>query len=104
MPLDTLIDNAWFVAGRSSEFPVNEPKGLQICGQAGVRINKKPAEAGFVVCDSTACGAAQCTTIFLAAAAAFFGSVSSSTPSVYLARAVASSTSWPSENARWILP
>ena len=49
MPLDTLIDNAWFVAGRSSEFPVNEPKGLQICGQAGVRINKKPAEAGLLI-------------------------------------------------------
>jgi hypothetical protein len=30
---------------------------------------------------------------------AFFGSVSSNTPSVYLAWAVASSTSWPSENA-----
>jgi phenylpropionate dioxygenase-like ring-hydroxylating dioxygenase large terminal subunit len=33
MPLDTFIENAWFVAGRSSEFPANEPKGLQICGK-----------------------------------------------------------------------
>ena len=34
MPLNTYIENAWFVAGRSSEFPANEPKGLQICGKA----------------------------------------------------------------------
>ena len=33
MPLNTFIENAWFVAGSSSEFPVNQPKGLQICGR-----------------------------------------------------------------------
>ena len=33
MPLNTFIENAWFVAGRSSEFPANQPKGLQICGK-----------------------------------------------------------------------
>jgi len=49
-------------------------------------------------------GAAQCTASLFAAATAFFGSVSSSTPSLYLAWAVASSTSWASENARWIMP
>ena len=41
----------------------------------------------------TARGAAQCTASLFAAAAVFFGSVSSSTPSLYLAWAVASSTS-----------
>lgn len=49
-------------------------------------------------------GAAQCTASLFAAAAIFFGSVSRSTPSLYLACAVASSTSWPSVNARWSLP
>ena len=49
-------------------------------------------------------GAAQCTASLFAAATAFFGSVSSSTPSLYFAWAVASSISWPSENARSILP
>ena len=38
-------------------------------------------------------GGAQCTATLFAAAAVFFGSVSSSTPSLYLASAVASSTS-----------
>jgi vanillate O-demethylase monooxygenase subunit len=33
MPLDTFVENAWYVAGRSSEFPINEPKGLKIAGR-----------------------------------------------------------------------
>src|SRR2546423_11427271 len=67
--------------------------GQRAEGPADLRASRctyqqKTRRSGFVDCDSTACGAAQCTTIFLAAAAAFFGSVSSSTPSVYLAWAV----------------
>ena len=30
MPLDTFVQNTWYVAGRSSEFPVNQPKGLKL--------------------------------------------------------------------------
>src|SRR5262249_18493170 len=33
MPANTYVENAWYVAGRSSEFPVNEPKGLKIAGR-----------------------------------------------------------------------
>ena len=76
---------------------------------------KTPPKRGLCIYDSTACGgifnisdyhidstgdtirslrgAAQCTSSLFAAATVFFGSVSSSTPSLYLAWAVASSTS-----------
>jgi vanillate O-demethylase monooxygenase subunit len=30
MALDTFVENAWYVAGRAQEFPVNKPKGLVI--------------------------------------------------------------------------
>ncbi|MEX2151624.1 MAG: aromatic ring-hydroxylating dioxygenase subunit alpha [Steroidobacteraceae bacterium] len=33
MPLNTFVENAWYVAGRSSEFPANQPKGLKITGR-----------------------------------------------------------------------
>jgi phenylpropionate dioxygenase-like ring-hydroxylating dioxygenase large terminal subunit len=33
MAYDTFVENAWYVAGRSSEFPVNQPKGQVICGR-----------------------------------------------------------------------
>src|SRR5436190_1909905 len=33
MPLNTFVENAWYVAGRSQEFPVNSPKGLKICAR-----------------------------------------------------------------------
>jgi phenylpropionate dioxygenase-like ring-hydroxylating dioxygenase large terminal subunit len=33
MPANTFVENAWYVAGRSSEFPVNQPKGLKIAGR-----------------------------------------------------------------------
>jgi phenylpropionate dioxygenase-like ring-hydroxylating dioxygenase large terminal subunit len=33
MPLNTFVENAWYVAGRSQEFPVNQPKGLKICSR-----------------------------------------------------------------------
>jgi vanillate O-demethylase monooxygenase subunit len=33
MPLNTFVENAWYVAGRSQEFPVNQPKGLKICAR-----------------------------------------------------------------------
>jgi phenylpropionate dioxygenase-like ring-hydroxylating dioxygenase large terminal subunit len=33
MPLNTFVENAWYVAGRSQEFPVNSPKGLKICSR-----------------------------------------------------------------------
>lgn len=33
MPLNTFVENAWYVAGRSSEFPANQPKGLKISGK-----------------------------------------------------------------------
>jgi hypothetical protein len=52
----------------------------------------------------TSCSSSQCTASLFDAAPVFFGSVSSSTPSLYLAWAVAWSTSCPSVNARWSLP
>src|SRR2546422_2071569 len=33
MPLNTFVENAWYVAGRSQEFPVDQPKGLKICSR-----------------------------------------------------------------------
>jgi len=33
MPANSYVENAWYVAGRSSEFPVNQPKGLKIAGR-----------------------------------------------------------------------
>src|SRR5437868_3732793 len=36
MPLNTFVENAWYVAGRSAEFPLNEPKGLKIAGRPGL--------------------------------------------------------------------
>src|SRR5438876_10104167 len=33
MPLNTFVENAWYVAGRSQEFPLNQPKGLKICSR-----------------------------------------------------------------------
>jgi len=33
MSANTFVENAWYVAGRSQEFPVNQPKGLKICGR-----------------------------------------------------------------------
>jgi len=33
MPVDTFVENTWYVAGRSEEFPVDEPKGRQIAGR-----------------------------------------------------------------------
>src|SRR5439155_1300325 len=33
MPLNTFVENAWYAAGRSQEFPVNQPKGLKICSR-----------------------------------------------------------------------
>jgi len=33
MPLNTFVENAWYVAGRSQEFPLNSPKGLKICSR-----------------------------------------------------------------------
>jgi phenylpropionate dioxygenase-like ring-hydroxylating dioxygenase large terminal subunit len=33
MPVNTFVENAWYVAGRSREFPVNQPKGLKIAGR-----------------------------------------------------------------------
>jgi phenylpropionate dioxygenase-like ring-hydroxylating dioxygenase large terminal subunit len=33
MPLNTFVENAWYVAGRSSECPINQPKGLKIAGR-----------------------------------------------------------------------
>ena len=33
MTINTYVENAWYVAGRSQEFPVNQPKGLRICGR-----------------------------------------------------------------------
>ena len=78
-------------------------------------INTNLPKRGLCIYDSTACGgifkiydghidstvdttravrcAAQCTASLFAGATVFFGSVSSSTPSLYLAWAVASSTS-----------
>ena len=32
MPVDTFVENTWYVAGRSQEFPVDEPKGRKIAG------------------------------------------------------------------------
>lgn len=33
MPLDTFVENAWYVAGLSKDFSLNQPKGLQIAGR-----------------------------------------------------------------------
>ena len=33
MPVDTFVENTWYVAGRSEEFPVDEPKGRVIAGR-----------------------------------------------------------------------
>jgi vanillate O-demethylase monooxygenase subunit len=33
MPVNTFVENAWYVAGRSQDFPVNQPKGLKICSR-----------------------------------------------------------------------
>jgi vanillate O-demethylase monooxygenase subunit len=33
MPVDTFVENTWYVAGRSEEFPVDEPKARQIAGR-----------------------------------------------------------------------
>jgi phenylpropionate dioxygenase-like ring-hydroxylating dioxygenase large terminal subunit len=33
MPVNTFVENAWYVAGRSQDFPVNQPKGLKICAR-----------------------------------------------------------------------
>src|SRR5262245_13041517 len=33
MPINTFVEDAWYVAGRSSEFPSNEPKGLKIAAK-----------------------------------------------------------------------
>jgi len=53
---------------------------------------------------STGSGRPYCTVTFLDAAVAFFGSSSVSTPSAYLARALASSTSWDRLKVRDTLP
>jgi len=86
----------------------------QLTGEyrGGAPETKTPPKRGLCVYDSTAGGgifslsdghrdatvgtirgAAQCTAILFAANTVFFGSVSSSTPLLYLAWAVASSTS-----------
>ena len=33
MPINTFVENAWYVAGRAQDFPVNEPKGLRLCNR-----------------------------------------------------------------------
>jgi vanillate O-demethylase monooxygenase subunit len=33
MPVDTFVENTWYVAGRSQEFPVDEPKGRRIANR-----------------------------------------------------------------------
>ena len=33
MPVNTFVENTWYVAGRSQDFPVNEPKGLRLCNR-----------------------------------------------------------------------
>ena len=33
MKNNTYVENAWFVAGRSQEFPVDQPKGCKIAGK-----------------------------------------------------------------------
>lgn len=33
MPIDTFVENSWYVAGRSQEFPVDAPKGLRIANR-----------------------------------------------------------------------
>lgn len=53
---------------------------------------------------ASARGSPYCTVTFLDAAVAFFGSSSVSTPSAYLARALASSTSWDRLKVRDTLP
>src|SRR5204863_9898968 len=62
--------------------------------RAGTVFTQSP-KRGRCIYDLPECGgsATQCTVSLFAAATAFFGSVSSSTPSLYLAWAVASSTS-----------
>ena len=30
MPVNTFVENAWYVAGRSEEFPIDQPKGQKI--------------------------------------------------------------------------
>jgi len=33
MPVDTFVENTWYVAGRSSEFAVDEPQGRVVAGR-----------------------------------------------------------------------
>ena len=33
MPVDTFVENTWYVAGRSPEFPVDEPQGRVVAGR-----------------------------------------------------------------------
>src|ERR1044071_9370901 len=33
MPINTFVENAWYVAGRAQDFPVNEPKGPRLCNR-----------------------------------------------------------------------
>ena len=33
MPVNTFVENTWYVAGRSQDFPVNQPKGLRLCSR-----------------------------------------------------------------------
>ncbi len=69
-------------------------------GRGGMKKAAPDAGRGF----SSQPGPGYWTASFLDAAEAFFGRVSSRTPSVYLAWALASSMSWPRVNVRATLP
>ena len=46
MPVDTFVENTWYVAGRSQEFPVDEPKGRQIAGKPVLVWRTRDGRAG----------------------------------------------------------
>ena len=49
MPVDTFVENTWYVAGRSQEFPVDEPKGRVIAGRPALVWRARDGKVGVFV-------------------------------------------------------